>query len=377
MPIVIVVHGGAGALPDSAVIGATNGTRAAAEAGFAVLRAGGSAVDAVEAAVRVMEDLPQFNAGTGSALNAAGDVECDALLCEGARLRAGAVTGIRSVRNPISLARAVMDKAPHVFLAGAAGDQFAAAQGLQLAAPGALVTAARRAQLADVLAARAGGCATTATTPTVDGVATRLPLHARFDGGAVPVHDEAPPCAGDHDTVGAVALDARGNMASATSTGGLTGKWPGRIGDTPIIGAGGVADNDVGAASVTGTGELIMRFGLARAILSEYQHLPQVHAPKTRNDVSATWADADATAAVTGALARMAARFPDEEAGEGGIFISSNGGVGVAHSSARMPWASIAGAARSAEGADAEGGEEEVVVKGGVTAPGGPVLTRE
>jgi len=208
------------------------GLSAALEAGAAILKAGGAALDAVEAAVRVLEDDPQFNAGRGSVFTAEGRVECDAAIMDGRNRMAGAVAGVRSTRNPITLARAVMEQSPHVFLAGSGADAFARAHGIEAAEPGWFETAERRRQLDEILANPA----------------------APFDVGM------------KYGTVGAVARDSLGHVAAATSTGGLTGKKWGRVGDSPLIGAGTYADDRAGAISCTGAGEYFIRLGVAHEI---------------------------------------------------------------------------------------------------------------
>ena len=208
------------------------GLSAALEAGIAILNAGGPSLDAVEAAVRVLEDDPQFNAGRGSAMTAEGRVECDAAIMDGSNRRAGAVAGVRSTRNPIVLARAVMEQSPHVFLAGSGADAFARAKGIEDADPEWFETPERRRQLDELLA-----------NPD-----------APFDLGM------------KYGTVGAVARDLSGHVAAATSTGGLTGKKWGRVGDSPLIGAGTYADDRAGAISCTGAGEYFIRLGVAHEI---------------------------------------------------------------------------------------------------------------
>ncbi len=208
------------------------GLSEALEAGAAILRGGGTALDAVEAAVRALEDNPQFNAGRGSVFTAEGRVECDAAIMDGRDRMAGAVAGVRSTRNPIALARAVMEQSPHVFLAGSGADAFARAHGIEAAEPGWFETAERRRQLDEILA-----------NPG-----------APFDVGM------------KYGTVGAVARDVHGHVAAATSTGGLTGKKWGRVGDSPLIGAGTYADDRAGAISCTGAGEFFIRLGVAHEI---------------------------------------------------------------------------------------------------------------
>ncbi len=196
-----------------------------------MLAAGGAALDAAQAAARVLEDLPQFNAGTGAALNMEGGVEHDAALMEGNGLRAGAVAALRGLKNPIDVARAVLEEGRHVLLAGEGAQRFAIERGFALVDEASLVTERARLALARVLAN---------TAPS------------GWAGG----------------TIGAVACDGRGGVAAATSTGGIIGKRPGRVGDSPILGAGTIADDEACAASATGDGEAILKVGLVRVVAS-------------------------------------------------------------------------------------------------------------
>ena len=218
----ILVHGGAGDLhPGDDPVPAVEGCRRAARAGHAVLVAGGSALDAVIAAVTMLEDDPTFNAGLGSVLTVDGDVEMDASVMTG-DLRAGAVALVRDLKNPIQLARMVMQLTPHVLLAGPGAQAFAAEQGVPLLPAGSLVTERQRSRWQQKLTSRG------------------------------------------HGTVGAVACDDRGHVAAATSTGGMMMKRSGRIGDSPLIGCGTYADDLAGACSCTGVGEAIIKVTLAR-----------------------------------------------------------------------------------------------------------------
>lgn len=219
---VIVVHGGAGRIPDEERAGRQRGCREAARVGWDCLRPGGAALDAVEEAVAFLEDHPLFNAGRGSVLNAAGDVEMDASIMEGRALYAGAVGALRNVRNPIRLARRVLEEGRHVLLVAEGALSFARDVGIATCAPEELVTDRQRARWG-----------------------------ALTEGGI--------------GTVGAVAVDGTGSVAAATSTGGLWGKRPGRVGDSAVIGAGTYADRMLGAASATGNGEAIIRVVLAKA----------------------------------------------------------------------------------------------------------------
>jgi beta-aspartyl-peptidase (threonine type) len=237
MTIAIAIHGGAGALSRREMTKAIQARYHAAlgralDAGHRILKDGGASLDAVCAAVVLMEDSPLFNAGRGACYNADGKHELDASVMEGATLRAGAVAAATRIRNPVLGARAVMEKCRHVMLVGRAADRFAARQGLKLEKPEYFHTASR-------LAA----------------------LRAKREG--------------HHGTVGAVALDANGNLAAATSTGGYTGKMPGRVGDSPIIGAGTYADNRACAVSGTGLGEAFMRGVLAHDVAVRMRYLKE------------------------------------------------------------------------------------------------------
>ena len=209
-------------------------------AGGAVLAGGGAALDAVEAAIVVLEDDPQFNAGKGAVFTADGTNELDAAVMEGTARAAGAVAGVTRTKNPIQLARAVMARTPHVMLAGPGGDAFALTTGLQQVDPGYFRTEERWQQYLD-MKSRAG--------------------HASFDSG---VH---------YGTVGAVARDTAGHLAAGTSTGGLTGKRWGRVGDSPVIGAGTYADDRGCAVSATGSGEYFIRAGAAHEICARVRLL--------------------------------------------------------------------------------------------------------
>jgi beta-aspartyl-peptidase (threonine type) len=234
----IAVHGGAGTLSPADLTPDNDrafraGLERALRAGHAVLVDGGTSLDAVVAAVRVLEDDPLFNAGRGAVLAASGQHELDASVMDGRELRAGAVTGVRHVKSPIELARLVMERSPHVMLAGAGAEEFALEQGLAPVPNAHFATVRRRREL------------------------DRL-LHGEIEAGRESLMG----------TVGAVARDAHGNLAAATSTGGMTGKKWGRVGDSPIIGAGTYAANDCCAVSATGHGEFFIRAVVAHEIAS-------------------------------------------------------------------------------------------------------------
>jgi len=261
-PIVIVIHGGAGVIERSHMTAEREaayraGLGAALDAGYAVLEGGGVALDAVAAAVRTLEDDPHFNAGRGAVLNHDGICELDAAIMDGSGPRAGAVAGVQHVKNPIDLARLVMDKSPHVLLAGQGAEEFALAQGVVLVPESYFITPER---LRELEQEKRGAAERTPTAP--------LPLRPSPPKGM--------------GTVGAVALDRAGHLAAATSTGGLTNKLYGRIGDTPIIGAGTYA-NESCAVSGTGQGEFFMRQVVAYDVcaMMQYQHLSLAKAVDT------------------------------------------------------------------------------------------------
>jgi L-asparaginase / beta-aspartyl-peptidase len=242
---VIAIHGGAGTIRRGELTATeTRHYRAALEqalrAGYTILKGGGSSLDAVVAAVVVMEDSPLFNAGRGAVYNAAVEHELDAAVMDGATLRAGAVTCVRRIRNPVLAAHAVMERSPHVLLADIGAERFARRQGLPMVPKAYFGTRGR------LLALKKAQ------------------------------RNEAE----KHGTVGAVALDSSGSLAAATSTGGYTGKLPGRVGDSPIIGAGTYADDRTCAVSCTGHGELFMRAVLAYDVSARmrYHDRPLVRA---------------------------------------------------------------------------------------------------
>jgi beta-aspartyl-peptidase (threonine type) len=229
----VAVHGGAGhtGADDPASAGGPDaprlvGVRRAAEEALALLTRGGSALDAVELAVRILEDDPTYNAGIGACLTAAGEVELDASIMEGTTLRCGAVAAVADVRNPVTLARRVMEHSAHVLLVGAGASTFAREMGIPAIPNAELVTASQRARWE---------------------AATRAQV--------------SPP---EHGTVGAVARDVNGRLAAATSTGGTAMKRTGRVGDTPLVGCGTYADDGLAAVSCTGHGERIIQLTLAR-----------------------------------------------------------------------------------------------------------------
>jgi beta-aspartyl-peptidase (threonine type) len=258
----LVIHGGAGVIERANMDAATEAAYREAMAGALaegqrVLEKGGSALDAVEAAIKVMEDDPLFNAGRGAVFTAEGRNELDAAVMDGATMKAGSVAGVTRTRHPISLARAVMEKSPHVMLIGAGADQFAGSVGLEQVDPAFFFTERRWEQLEKALNVQ------------------RLPIPTR------PIN--APPASksisrgpqpDDHKfgTVGVVALDQKGDIAAGTSTGGMTAKRWNRVGDAPIIGAGTYADNRSCAVSATGSGEYFIRLTVARTLCALVQY---------------------------------------------------------------------------------------------------------
>ncbi|MCX7561592.1 isoaspartyl peptidase/L-asparaginase [Sulfitobacter sp. F26204] len=245
----LAVHGGAGTILKSKLTDALEskyhaGLRCALDAGYVVLAGGGSALDAVAAAVCALEDEPLFNAGRGAVFTSEGKQEMDAAIMDGATRAAGAVGGIFGPCNPILAARAVMDRTDHVMLIGPNALQVARDAGVAFADTDYFFTQARWEALQSTLQMRAGG-----------------------------IEDDDP--ARRHGTVGAVACDGNGTVAAATSTGGMTAKLPGRIGDTPVIGSGTFADNETCAVSGTGHGEVFIRYTAAAEIAARMRHAGQ------------------------------------------------------------------------------------------------------
>lgn len=232
--LALMVHGGAWEIPDAEVEVCGAGCRRALERGWAVLTKGGAALDACEQAILELENDPVFDAGIGSHLNRDGRVQLDAILMEGRTLKSGAIAAVERIRNPIQVARLVLDRSPHLLLVGPGAEKFAVEMGVTLCEPSELVVA-REAELW---------------------------VKLRHETQATLGYQKAQPKA---STVGAVALDAQGNLAAGTSTGGTACKYPGRVGDSPLVGCGCYADNGAGAVSATGQGEEIMKVVLAKA----------------------------------------------------------------------------------------------------------------
>lgn len=260
MPL-ILVHGGAGTLfrgqvPAEREALARQGLQAALQAGMALLQAEGSSLDAVEAAVRVLEDCEVFNAGKGAVYTHQGTQEMDAAIMDGQGQRAGAIAGVSRIRNPISLARKVLENSPHVMLIGSGAEAFAAEQGCEFAEPDYFRTEYRWQQLEQLR--RSSNSQQTALD------------HAMGEARENPPADSPEP-PGKYGTVGAVALDKQRHLAVATSTGGMTNKRAGRVGDSPIVGAGTYAD-EICAVSATGHGEYMMRTVLGHDLAARMRY---------------------------------------------------------------------------------------------------------
>jgi len=304
---VLVVHGGAWAIPPEMAADHQAGVHRALETGYAILRAGGTATDAVEAAVTVLEDDPTFDAGRGSFLTADGTVQLDALLMDGNTLRAGGVACVEHLRNPIQAARLVLDKSPHIYFVGAGAEAFAASHGIALIENSDLVLERERERLEMARARlKAGQADITFSGPLAE-------------------DDKSPETAAawrrvefeSHDTVGAVALDMHGNLAAGTSTGGTLNKAPGRVGDSSLIGCGCYADNHAAAVSLTGWGEPIMKLVLGK------------------------WATDRVSAGVAPELAAQQAigYLFQRLGGHGGIILlGPDGHFGLAHNTPHMAW---------------------------------------
>lgn len=266
MGLALIVHGGAGAMAKDRYDAAREGCREAALAGWRVLLDGGGATEAVRVAIMTLEDNPGFNAGTGAVLTTEGRAQLDAGIMDGESLAVGAVAGVERIKNPIALARLVMDS-PHVLLMGAGAERFAAEARMPLCDPSALITETQYARwqrgYRDGDDANVGPLVsfTPESDPALNGNGNGAHPAATVDGE--PIHSDAH----KHGTVGAVAVDSQGNVAAGASTGGIGAKYPGRVGDTPLVGAGFCAENGLGGVSSTGHGEDFIRLTLARRAL--------------------------------------------------------------------------------------------------------------
>jgi len=289
MQPVLLIHGGAWAMPDDAVAAHEDGIAHALAAGYTLLEQGASAVDAVEAAVAVMEDDETFDAGRGSFLTQDGRGQMDALLMNGENLRTGGVACVERIRNPIHAARLVLDKSPHVYFVGTGAERFARQHGMALCDNMELVIPREQERLYKAQVAERAGLPDETFSGSLD----------------------------SHDTVGAVALDVHGNIAAGTSTGGTLNKAPGRVGDSSLIGCGCYADNLTAAVSLTGWGEPIMKLVLGKWAVDRV--------------AAGASPDEAAHAAIDYLFERLG--------GHGGIILlGPDGRVGLAHNTPRMAW---------------------------------------
>ena len=296
---VLVIHGGAWAMPDNMVDAHVRGVNHALDAGWRVLERGGLALDAVEEAVVVMEDDDTFDAGRGSFLNRDGRVQLDAFIMDGSTLRGGGVGCVERLRNPIRAARKILSESPHVYFVAEGAEKFAADHGIPLCKNEDLIIPREVERLRKYQAELAE-------------------RDIKQDGNDLFAPHDSHDLAISHDTVGAVALDRSGNIAAATSTGGTLNKSPGRLGDSSLIGCGCYADNESAAASTTGWGEPIMKLVLAKWTADRIAagNLPEWSAQEAMNYLK------------------------QRVNGHGGIIVlDREGHIGIAHNTPRMAWA--------------------------------------
>jgi len=311
----LIIHGGAWNIPDEAVEDCRDGIRRALKAGWKILSAGGAAIDAVEAAIVILEDDPTFDAGIGSHLNRDGRVQLDAIIMNGATLKAGSVAAVERIRNPIRLARAVLEKSEHMMLVGAGAEKFAVENGIPLCAPEDLVIDRERSAW--------GRC-------LEDSHAAEHYLDHEFG------------------TVGAVALDKQNRLIAGTSTGGTCCKFPGRVGDSPLIGCGCYADAESGGVSCTGHGEGIMKIVMAKMAADL---LATAESPATKSDdcrwgigwgpraiIPTTAAGGDAQSVADACVRKLAHRAHTTG---GLILLDRNGNPAAAFNTSRMAYGFI------------------------------------
>jgi len=313
---VLLIHGGAWAMPDAEIEAHQRGIANALDAGHAILTRGGSAVEAVEAAVVVMEDDETFDAGRGSFLTRDGRVQLDALLMSGADLKIGGVACVERLRNPIKAARLVLEQSPHVYFVGTGAERFATAHGMRLCDNTDLVIPREQKRLYAAQQSELQGLKDT----TFSG-SDHIPAEFRSSTPDCTLPDPLPNPVPDpllsHDTVGAVALDCFGNLAAGTSTGGTLNKAPGRVGDSSLIGCGCYADNQSAAVSLTGWGEPIMKLVLGKWAVDRVED------------------GDDPQQAAEAAIAYLHKRLR----GHGGvILLGPDGRMGLAHNTPRMAW---------------------------------------
>jgi beta-aspartyl-peptidase (threonine type) len=302
----LIVHGGAWDIPDAAVPACKSGCERALTAGWRILEAGGSALDAIEAAVVILEDDPVFDAGYGSHLNLDGRVECDAIVMNGSTLRAGAGATLQHVRNPVRLARKVLENCPHMMLVAEGAERFAHEQGIELCANEELVTDAEREAWSKC----------------------KMDKHAAaFHRG----HEQG--------TVGAVAMDRNGQLFAATSTGGTCCKLPGRVGDSPLIGCGCYADQEAGGVSCTGYGEAIMKIVMAKTATDLLRLSPNREKIPTSSPLQPAIQSHAATESAMAAARVSVDILARRTHGAGGlILLDRNGNPGWAFNTPRMSY---------------------------------------
>jgi beta-aspartyl-peptidase (threonine type) len=297
----LIVHGGAWDIPDDAVEACQSGCQRALTAGWSVLNGGGSAIDAIEAAIVVLENDPVFDAGFGSHLNLDGKVECDAIVMDGASLRAGAAAALQRIRNPIRLARKILETCPHMMLVADGAERYAKANGISLCDNKELISPAEWAAW----------------------------QQCKKDAHAAEHHRGH-----EQGTVGAVAIDSAGALFAATSTGGTCCKLPGRVGDSPLIGCGCYADAEAGGVSSTGYGEAIMKVVMAKSAVDRLRGAGEsTSATKTVNSSSQAMQVAEQT------IAELARRT---KATAGLILLDREGNPGFAFNTPRMAYGYVA-----------------------------------
>jgi beta-aspartyl-peptidase (threonine type) len=304
-------------MPDDAIGAHERGISAALDAGWSALHRGGTATDAVEAAITVMEDDDTFDAGRGSFLTRDGRVQLDALMMNGVDLRSGGVACVERLRNPIQAARLVLEKSPHVYFVSTGAERFARQHGMELIDNTELIVPRERERLMAFQRAEAAGEPDTTFSGTTDAALIQTELTAEAEQSLPDAFRIDDPTLHSHDTVGAVALDSFGNLSAGTSTGGTLSKAPGRVGDSSLIGCGCYADNQSAAVSLTGWGEPIMKLVLGKWAVDRVAagHTPQQ--------------------AATDAIDYLYTRL----GGHGGIILlGPDGSLGLAHNTPRMAW---------------------------------------
>jgi L-asparaginase / beta-aspartyl-peptidase len=307
----LIIHGGAGNVPSDIASDCLDGIRDALDAGWKILSRNGAAIDAVEAAIVALEENPLFDAGYGSHLNRDGRVQLDAILMNGLSLKAGAVAAVGRVRNPIQLARLVLEKSEHMMFVGEGAEQFAREHGMPLCVPEELIAPRARAAWKK-----------------------RLEAMAHADNSSVP----------QAGTVGAVALDSAGRLFAGTSTGGTPCKFPGRVGDSPLIGCGCYADAEAGGVSCTGYGEGIMKIVMAKMAIDLLAN-PQRLAPARSHDPTHHALSAHAeSGALPEAVANACVRKLAERARAAGglILLDREGRPAAAYNTPHMPHGYVA-----------------------------------